>query len=166
LLGALAGYTLLAGLEAWLDRDLRRAPATAAAADWPELARGPIGPPADIIELQVPVWQAAVGELRDPQGGVVDCGAEGCRFSDGEQVDAPKLQPGFAQVGFSPQGRWFAARTSDRRVLVLWDRQRDRRHRLRGWQLSGWYREQPWLNRDEGAAPLALHAVLGHDDED
>ena len=165
LLGALAGYTLLAGLEAWLDRDLRRAPSAKAVADWPELARGPIGPPADIIELQLPAWQAGQGELPDPQGGVVNCCAEGCRFSDGERVDAPRKQPGFAQVGFSPEGRWFAARTSDQRVLVLWDRQRDRRHQLRGWQLSGWYHEQPWLNRDGDDVPLALHSVLGHDDE-
>ncbi|MEO7052085.1 MAG: hypothetical protein ABI128_10525 [Rhodanobacter sp.] len=163
LLGALAGYTLLAGLEAWLDRELRRAPATKAAADWPELARGPIGPPADIIELQLPAWRASQGELFDPQGGVVHCRAEGCRFSDGERVDAPNVQSGFAQVGFSPQGRWFAARTLDH--LVLWDRQRDRRHRLRGWQLSGWYHEQPWLTRRDGDVPLALRAVLGHDDE-
>ena len=129
LLGALAGYTLLAGLEAWLDRDLRRAPATEATANWPELARGPIGPTADIIELQLPVWQAAVGELPDPQGGLVDCGADGCRFSDGGRVEAPKA--GFAQVTFSPQGCWFAARAPDQRVLVLWDRQRDRRMRQR-----------------------------------
>ena len=165
LLGALAGYTLLAGLEAWLDRELRRAPATEAAASWPELARGPIGPPADVIELQLPAWQAGAGELLDPQGGVVTCGAAGCHFSDGEQVDAPTPQLGFAQVGFSPEGRWFAACTSDQRVLVLWDRQRDRRHQLRGWQLSGWYKEQPWLSRRDGDAPLALHAVLGHDND-
>lgn len=165
LLGALAGYTLLAGLEAWLDRDLRRAPATKAAADWPELARRPIGPPAEIIELQLPAWQAGDGKLYDPQGGVVDCGAAGCRFSDGERVDAPEPALGFAQVGFSPEGHWFAACTPDQRVLVLWDRLRDCRHQLRGWQLSGWYREQPWLSRPDSDVPLALPAVLGHDDD-
>ena len=165
LLGALAGYTLLAGLEAWLDRALRRAPATRAVAGWSELSRGPIGPPADVIELQLPAWQAGQGQLFDPQGGVVHCRADGCRFSDGERVDAPKPQLGFSQVGFSPQGRWFAACTSDQNVLVLWDRQRDRRHRLRGWQLCGWYREQPWLSRRDGDVPLALRAVLGHDDD-
>ena len=164
LLGALVGYTLLAGLEAWLDRELRRAPATAAA-DWPELALRSRGPPAEIIELQLPAWQAGHGQLLDPQGGVVNCGAEGCHFSDGERIDAPRVRTGFAQVGFSPEGRWFVACTSDQRVLVLWDRQRDRRHRLRGWQLSGWHREQPWLNRCDGSAPLALRAVLGHDAE-
>ncbi len=165
LLGALAGYTLLAGLEAWLDRDLRRAPASSDAADWSELARAPIGPPADIIELQPPTWHTASGELHDPQGGRVQCRAEGCQFGGGERVDAPITTAGFAQVGFSPEGRWFVACTPDQRVLVLWDRQRDRRHRLRGWQLRGWYREQPWLSRRDGDMPLALRAVLGHDDE-
>ncbi|MEO8778107.1 MAG: hypothetical protein ABI389_05480 [Rhodanobacter sp.] len=165
LLGALAGYTLLAGLEAWLDRELRRAPATKAVVDWPELVRGPIGPAAEIIELQLPAWQSGHGELFDPQGGVVNCGAGGCHFSDGEQVAATNARLAFAQVGFSPEGRWFAASTSDQRVLVLWDRLRDRRHRLRGWQLCGWYREQPWLSRHDGDVPLALRAVLGHDDD-
>ncbi len=165
LLGALAGYTLLAGLEAWLDRERRRAPAAAAAAEWPEFARAPIGPPAEIIELQLPDWQAASGELSDPQGGMVHCHVEGCRFDSGEQVDAPKTAGGFAQVGFSPEGRWFAACTPEQRVLMLWDRQHDRRHRLRGWRLSGWYREQPWLSRRDDDMPQALHTVLGDDDE-
>ncbi len=166
LLGALAGYTLLAGLEAWLDRDLRRAPVSSRAADWPELAHAPIGPPADIIDLQLPIWQAARGELCDPHGGLVRCDAAGCHFSDGERVDAPKISAGFAQVGFSPEGYWFAACTQDQRVLVLWDRRRDRRYRLRGWRLSGWYREQPWLSRRDDDMPLALHAVLGDGGDD
>ena len=162
LLGALAGYTLLAALEVWLQRDQRRASATAASPDWPELARAPIGPPAEIIELQPPAWQPASGEFPDPQGGTVDCRAEGCRFAEGERIEAPGTA-GFAQICFSPQGRWFVACTPDQRVLALWDRQRDRRHRLRGWQLCGWYREQPWLSRREGDMPLALGAVLGGD---
>ena len=162
LLGALAGYTLLAGLEAWLQRDLRRASGAAASADWPELARAPIGPPAEIIELQAPAWQPASGELPDPQGGAVHCSAEGCRFTDGARIEGP----GFAQVAFSPQGRWFAACTADRRVLALWDRQRERQHRLRGWHLCGWYREQPWLSRREDDMPLVLGAVLGGDHGD
>ena len=161
LLGALAGYTLLAGLEAWLDRDLRRAPAGSPAAEWPELARAPIGPPADIIELLPPQWHEARGELPDPLGGVVHCESGGCRFDDGTRVDAPG---GFARVAFSPAGRWFAA-CSGRRGVLLWDRQRDRRHRLRNWQLSGWHREQPWLSRREDSMPLALAAVLGRDEE-
>ena len=162
LLGALSGYTLLAGLEAWLDRDLRRA-TSAPVADWSELARAPIGPPAKIIELLPPAWHAAPGEVADPLGGVVHVAADGCRFADGARVDVPNGSGGFAQVAFSPDGRWFAARIRGRPVLLLWDRQRDRGHRLRGWQLSGWQRDQPWLSRREGAMPLALSAVLGRD---
>lgn len=164
LLGALAGYTLLIGLAVWLERDQRRASGTAASSDWPELARSPIGPPAEIIELQLPAWQPANGDLPDPQGGAVHCNVEGCRFADGERVDAPGAV-GFAQACFSPQGHWFAACTPDQRMLALWDRQRERWHRLRGWHLCGWYREQPWLSRREGDMPLALHAVLGGDEK-
>jgi hypothetical protein len=71
-----------------------------------------------------------------------------------------------AQAAFSPAGRWFAARMEHDRGVLLWDRERDRQHRLRNWQLCGWYREQPWLSRREGDMPLALPAVLGHDDDD
>jgi len=115
--------------------------------------------------LQAPDWQPASGDLPDPQGGTVHCRAEGCRFADGASLEASGTA-GFAQVGFSPQGRWFAACAPDQRVLALWDRQRDRRYRLRGWQLCGWYREQPWLSRRDGDMPLALGAVLGGDDGD
>ncbi|MEO6799509.1 MAG: hypothetical protein ABI178_06205 [Rhodanobacter sp.] len=166
LLGALAGYTLLAGLDAWLKRDQRRAPASGEASDWPELAHASTGPPAEIIELQEPAWQPADRELVDPRGGWVHCRADGCQFGNGKRVDAPNASATFAQAGFSPEGRWFAACTSDQHVLVLWDRQRDRQHRLRGWHLSGWHHEQPWLSRRDDAIPLALHAVLGHDDDD
>lgn len=159
LLGALVGYTLLAGLEAWLDRDLRRAPPGPPAAEWPELAHAPIGPPAEIIELLPPQWHEARGELPDPLGGAVHCEPGGCRFDDGTRIDA---RDGVIRVAFSPGGRWFAA-CSGKRGVLLWDRQRDRRHRLRNWQLCGWYREQPWLTRREGTVPLALAAVLGQD---
>jgi len=164
LLGALAGYTLLAGLDAWLKRDQRRA-AAAEAADWPELALASIGPPAEIIELQEPAWQPADDELPDPRGGLVHCGANGCQFGNGLRIDAPHASAGFARAGFSPDGRWFAACTTDERDLVLCDRQRDRRHRLRGWRLVGWHHEQPWLTRRGDDMPQSLHAVLGHDDE-
>ncbi|TAM06408.1 MAG: hypothetical protein EPN71_01005 [Rhodanobacter sp.] len=164
LLGALAGYTLLIGLDVWLQRDQRRASGTAASSDWPELARSPIGPSAQIIELQPPAWQPASGELPDPQGGTVQCSVEGCQFAGGERIEAPGAV-GFAQACFSPHGRWFAACTPEQRTLALWDRQRERRHCLRGWHLCGWYREQPWLSRREGEMPLALHAVLGDDDK-
>jgi prepilin-type processing-associated H-X9-DG protein len=161
LLGALAGYTLLAGLEAWLDRAQRRDPATAASAEWPELALAPIGPAAEIIELQLPAWQSADDGLIDPLADRVEYRGGNFLFADGSGIDG--VGP---HAAFSPAGRWFVARMPNDRGIVLWDRERQRRHRLRGWQLCGWYREQPWLIRREGDMPLALPAVLGQDDED
>ena len=160
LLGALTGYTLLAGLEAWLDRELRRAPA-APSAEWPELAMAPIGPAAEIIELQPPAWQTATDALVDPLGGHVLYREGAYRFEIGERIDGVGTQ-----AAFSPGGRWFAARLHNDRGVLLWDRQRERQHRLRGWQLGGWYREQPWLLRRDDDMPLALSAVLGEDDMD
>jgi hypothetical protein len=161
LLGALTGYTLLAGLEAWLDREQRREPVAAASAEWPELAMAPIGPAAEIIELQLPAWQSADQKLVDPLAHRVEYRGGGFLFADGDRIDG--VGP---QAAFSPAGRWFAAQMANGRGIVLWDRERQRRHRLRGWQLCGWYREQPWLSRREGDMPLALPAVLGRDDED
>lgn len=161
LLGALAGYTLLVGLEAWLDRELRRAPAAAPSAEWSELAMAPIGPAAEIIELQPPAWQAATNDLIDPLGGQVVYRDGTYRFEIGGSIDGVD-----AQAAFSPGGRWFAARLHNDRGVLLWDRRRERQHRLRGWQLGGWYREQPWLLRRDDDMPLALSAVLGEDDVD
>ncbi len=159
LLGALAGYTLLAGLEAWLDRELHRAPAAAPSAEWPELAMAPIGPAAEIIELQPPAWQVAANDLVDPLGGRVVYRDGAYLFDIGARIGGAD-----ACAAFSPGGRWFVARIDNERGVLLWDRQRERQHRLRGWQLGGWYREQPWLVRRDGDMPLALPAVLGEDD--
>jgi len=158
LLGALAGYTLLAGLEAWLDRALRRAPAVPSA-EWPELAMAPIGPAAEIIELQPPAWRVVADELVDPLGGRVVYRDGTYLFEAGERIDGVGMP-----AAFSPGGRWFAARLDNDRGVLLWDRQHERQHRLRGWQLGGWYREQPWLLRRDDDMPLALPAVLGEDD--
>ena len=163
LLGALAGYTLLAGLDAWLARDQHGAPVSAAAAsaEWPELAMAPIGPVAEIIELQVPVWQRVADGIVDPHGGRVDYRDGGYGFDNGRMMaNAGEF------AGFSPTGRWFVARMINDGGIMLWDRKRNHQHRLRGWQLCGWYREQPWLIRRDGDMPLALSAVLGRDDED
>jgi hypothetical protein len=164
LLGALVGYTLLAGLEAWLDRDLRRVSMATASAEWPELAMAPIGPLAEIIELQPPVWQLA-DELADPQVGQagyrhVVYADGGYRFADGMSIDG--VGP---HASFSPQGRWLVIRMNDDRGTVLWDRECNQLHRLRGWQLCGWHHEQPWLARREGEMPLALKVVLEQDDD-
>lgn len=159
LLGALAGYTLLAGLDAWLDRELRRAPPVGTPSDWPELALAPVGPPAEIIELLPPDWQGAADRAVDPLGGHAAYRAGSWWFDIGGQIAAVD-----ARSAFSPGGRWFAAPVDDGRGVLLWDRQRERQHRLRGWQLAGWYREKPWLQRHADDVPLALSAVLGEDD--
>lgn len=166
LLGMLAGYTLLAGLEAWLDRDLRRAKAVEAGsasgsfanptAEWPKLA--PVGPPAEIIELQLPVWHAGADGVDDPHGGRAVYRDGAYHFDDGTHIESVTTL-----AAFSPAGRWFAARMPNDRGVVLRDRDKGRLHRLHGWQLDGWYREQPWLIRREGDMPLALSAVLGND---
>lgn len=165
LLGVLIGYTLLIALESWLDRSHRPIPVQPgtrheAADEWPALALAPVGPAANIIELELPCWWSTAERLDDPCGGVVTCHGGSCHFSSGEHVD----QVG-AQVTFSADGHWFVAQTIDQRGLILWDRVRDRHHRLRGRQLAGWYRNQPWLSRADGDMPLALSAVLGRDDE-
>ncbi|HEY8327231.1 MAG TPA: hypothetical protein VIO59_02125, partial [Rhodanobacter sp.] len=129
------------------------------AAEWPELAMAPIGPAAEIIELQPPTWQTVTNDLVDPLGGRVVYREGAYLFEIGERIDGVG-----AQVAFSPGGRWFAARLHNDRGVLLWDRQRERQHRLRGWQLGGWYREQPWLLRRDDDMPLALSAVLGEDD--
>jgi len=159
LLGALVGYTLLAGLEAWLDRDLRRASPAAASTQWSELAMAPIGPSAEIIELQPPAWQLVTHDLVHPQAGQPDhlrvVYADGsCRLADGTSIDG--VGP---HVSFSPQGRWLAVRMNDDRGTALWDSECGQLHRLRGWQLCGWHHEQPWLARREGEMPVALQAV-------
>ncbi|MDE3072658.1 MAG: hypothetical protein KGJ63_07960 [Pseudomonadota bacterium] len=159
LLGALAGFTLLAGLEAWLDRDRRRAPEPAASAEWPALAMAPIGPATTIIELQPPQWQSAAEGLHDPRGGRAECRAEGCRLADGAWIEGA-VPP----LAFSPEGGWFAAGLSDGGI-VLWDRDRHRLHRLGGWMLCGWHGGQPWLARSEGEMPVALPSLPDPDDE-
>lgn len=161
LLGALTGYTLLAGLEAWLDRDQRRAPPAPASPEWPELAMAPIGPAAEIIELQPPQWQRFDDGVIDPLAGRVDYRDGSCFFEKGHEI--PDVG---SQAAFSPAGRWFVAQAAHDRGIVLWDRERDRRHRLRSWQLCGWYHEQPWLTRRDDDMPRPLAAVLGRDDEE
>jgi hypothetical protein len=163
LLGALVGYTLLAGLEAWLDRELRRAPIATASAEWPELAMAPIGPPGEIVELQPPVWQLVVDDLDDPHAAQAGYRRPvyadgGYRFADGMSIDG--VGP---HASFSPQGRWLVVRMNDERGIVLWDRECNQLHRLRGWQLCGWHAEQPWLTRDDSEMPLALRVVLEQD---
>ncbi len=176
LLGALAGYMLIVALELWLDRDSARPkaaagtttvlisgpvdpPPPAAASEWPaRVMVSAIGPPAEIITLQPPQWQAGDAALPDPWGDQTQYQDGGYRFIGKRRVDG--VEP---RACFSPDGRWFAAELARSRGILLWDRRGDRTHRLRGWQLAGWYREQPWLQRDVDAAPRPLAHVLGED---
>lgn len=158
LLGALAGYTLLAGLDAWLDRGRKRLPTRADDVEWPQLASAPIGPPAKIIELLPPRWCSAAAGLVDPFGchGVWQHGSY-C-IDDGRALDAVD-----DAISFSTSARWVAARMSAQQGIVLWDRQRDRRYRLRAWQLCGWHEDVAWLYRREGEMPMPLSVVLHED---
>lgn len=169
LLGALAGFTLLAGLEAWLDRDVQplvpnvdrasstpHEPSTDA---WPEMVLSSRAPPASVIELVPPRWHDGDAPLRDLDGLSVtfEPGSRGTGtycFDDGHRIDAASTQ-----ACFSPRGRWFATRSE--RGTMLWDRQKDRQHRLRRWQLCGWHEDQPWLQRREDTMPVSLAHALG-----
>lgn len=169
LLGALAGYMLVVGLELWLDRGVVHAPQTPPGAgdagspgmaEWPErVMSSAMGPPAELIELEVPQWRDADGDLSDPWGGHAGYDGRGYRFQGDRRLDGVD-----GRACFSPDGRWFAAPLVRARGVLLWDRRRDREHRLRGWLLAGWYREQPWLQRRAEAPPCTLQQVLGADE--
>jgi hypothetical protein len=150
LLGALVGFTLLAGLEAWIDRGRREKVAQPELRDWPSLALAPIGPGAAVVELAPPRW--GEGACADPRGGEARWDAGRFVLADGMAVE--RVQ---ARAAFSPDGRWFAARMP--RGLVLLDRDHGRSYRLRGWELCGWH-GGPWLARGNGPA-MAWREVLG-----
>lgn len=168
LLGALAGYTLLAGLEQWLDRDIPRAKqsiepppravrAADAASEWPaRVMSSAMGPPAEIITLEAPLWQTSTEDIADPWGHTLRYQHAAYRFAGDRRIEDVD-----ACACFSPDGRWFAARMCRARGVLLWDRRLDRQHQLRGWHLAGWYREQPWLQRHADDAPRTLQHVLG-----
>lgn len=163
LLGALAGFTLLAGLEAWLDRAIRRLPAAASSPipDWPELALAPIGPAVAIIELHPPQWLRLDGDVTDSRGGIVRWHADAAAGGRFQFADGTLLEAGASQCSFSPDGRWFATHPASGRGIVLLDRDTGQLHRLRGWQLCGWHTAQPWLMRGEHEAPATLSDALG-----
>lgn len=151
LVAALAGFTLLAGMDAWLDRELRRDPAPPPDTEWPEIARAPIGPPVHIIELQPPDWGSLSVGLVDPSG-------ESPRYRDGSVhfADGTVIVDVGPEAGFSADGQWFFARLPSHAGIALWNRQRDQPQRLRGWDLCGWDDGHPWIMRGEAGAPQAL----------
>lgn len=148
--GALVGFTLLAGLEAWLDRGRREQVAPPEVRDWPSLALAPIGPGAITVELAPPQWAGAA--CPDPRGGEARWEAGRFVLADGATVE--RVQP---HASFSPDGRWFAACLPN--GLVLLDRERGRSYRLRRWKLCGWH-DGPWLARGTGPV-MAWREVLG-----
>jgi hypothetical protein len=150
LLGALVGFTLIAGLEAWLDRGRREKVAQPELRDWPSLALAPIGPGAVMVDLVPPQWTE--GSCLDPRGG--EARWEDRRFVLGDGATVERVQP---RASFSPDGRWFVACTL--RGVVLLDRGHGRCHRLRGWELCGWH-DGPWLARGTGPA-MSWREVLG-----
>ena len=165
LLAALAGFSLLVLLENWLDRGRpdrsgRQGPPPSSADDWPAVALAPIGPAAAIIELRPPHWRALEEGLADPLGGVLRWRDEAVLLADGSRLYGLE-----SCCDFEADGRWLVLPVAQYRGVLLLDRRHDRRHRLRGWQLAGWYQGQPWLSRDEEQAPLSIAHVLGHDDD-
>lgn len=166
---ALAGFTLLAGLESWLDRARRREAALADAemaprtAEWPELALAPLRV-GGIVELAPVQWhaldEAANDSLDDGRGGRVryrrEPGFAGYVFDDGSRVEAP---PG--RLCVSPRGRWLALEAQP--GVLLWDRDLQQRHRLRRRRLCGWHDESPWLQGSDAGMPLPLRDALGRE---
>jgi hypothetical protein len=165
---ALVGFTLLAGLESWLDRARRREAAladadTPRAVEWPELALAPLRV-GGIVELAPVRWHApdevANDGLDDGHGGRVRYRREprfaGYVFDDGSRVEAP---PG--RLCFSPGGRWFALETQP--GVLLWDRELRQLHRLRRRRLCGWYEDAPWLQGSDAGMPMPLRDALGRE---
>ncbi len=163
---ALAGFTLLAGLESWLHRARRREAVLADAdaprsAEWPELALAPLRV-GGIVELAPVRWHApdeAVNDgLDDGHGGRVryrrEAGFAGYVFDDGARIEA---SPG--RLCFSPRGRWFALEAQP--GVLLWDRELRQLHRLRRHQLCGWHEDAPWLQGSDAGMPLSLRDALG-----
>lgn len=161
LLAALVGFSLLTLLEGWLNHRQQSAPPEVTAdgtddREWPSLALAPSGPPAQIIELQLPHWQALDHPLDDPLGGELDWCGGALQLADGSLVAG--VEP---RCEFGSDGRWLALPLAGKPGLMLLDRRRRRRHRLRGWQLCGWHEGVPWLSRDDERGPQPVAHVLG-----
>lgn len=162
---ALAGFTLLAGLESWLDRGRRREAArvpdpSAPTPEWPELALAPlrVGGIVELLPAQwLPLDERADSALDDRRGGHLryrrEPGFAGYVFDDGTRIEAP---PG--RLSISPGGRWLALEAKP--GVLLWDRDLRQRHRLRRRHLCGWHDEAPWLQGSDASMPLPLRDAL------
>lgn len=162
---ALAAFTLLAGLESWLDRGRRREAASAPGAnvptpEWPEPALAPLRV-GGIVELLPAHWltldESADSTLDDARGGCLryrrERGFAGYVFDDGTCIEAP---PG--RLSISPGGRWLALEAKP--GVLLWDRDLQQAHRLRRRYLCGWHDESPWLQASDAGMPLPLRDAL------
>ncbi|WP_431635891.1 hypothetical protein ACQVBX_00215 [Dyella sp. KULCS107] len=162
---ALAAFTLLAGLEAWLDRGLRREAARAPGAnapmpEWPEMALAPLRV-GGIVELLPAQWltldESPDSVLDDGRGCCLryrrERGFAGYVFDDGTRIEAP---PG--RLSISPGGRWLALEAKP--GVLLWDRDLRQPHRLRRRHLCGWHDESPWLQGSDAGMPLPLRDAL------
>ena len=161
--GALAGFTLLAGLESWLDRERRKHPSTAATAEagaeWPELALAPVRAGCGIVELIPPQWQPADTSDAEDVRYLQEPGFAGYAFADGTRIATPP-----ARRAAAPGGRWLAWEL--RQGVLLWDGERRRTYRLRRRHLCGWYEGQPWLQGGEADMPVPLREALGRERDD
>ncbi|HEX5306764.1 MAG TPA: hypothetical protein VFW82_11830 [Dyella sp.] len=165
---ALVGFTLLAGLESWLDRARRREAALADAAapptaEWPELALAPLRV-GGMVELAPVQWHTLddsdTAAPDDGAGGHVhyrrEPGFAGYVLDDGARIEAP---PG--RLCFSPRGRWLALEAQP--GVLLWDRKLGQIHRLRLRRLCGWHDDTPWLQGSEADMPLPLRDALARE---
>lgn len=162
---ALAGFTLLAGLETWLDRHRRVAraavPMPPAPPEWPERVQAPPPAGSGIIELEPPAWQAVdAAPIALPAGlwggslrYVRAEGFAGFRFDDGRGVAAP---PG--RCAIEPGGGWLAVEIPP--GVLLWEARDGRVYRLRRRQLCGWHAGRPWLQSGPGEMPVPLDEAL------
>jgi len=167
---ALAGFTLLVGLETWLDRHRRVVGAVAlppAGGEWPERVLAPPPAGSGIIELVPPQWQSCEeGPLALPAGMpgghvryVREAGFAGLRFDDGRDFEAP---PG--RCAIDPDGGWLAVEAPP--GVLLWERRDGRVHRLRRRRLCGWYAGRPWLQSGAGEMPVPLAEALRREPAD
>ena len=159
LLAALTGFSLLVLLESWQRHKPERNAALAASSpEWREMALAPVGPSAEIIELQPPTWLQLDDRAEDNPAGITWHTRNGCRI--GGDVSIDHVEP---RVSLAPGQGWLALPITSARGVVLYDRTRQKQYRLRGWQLYGWHAGEAWLSRGDDRPPLALSHVLGQD---
>jgi hypothetical protein len=140
MLAGLAGFSLVVLVESFARKPGLGAPA-GEPREWPEIALDKVGPPAAIIELTPVAWTS-------------DSALPGAPFADGQLPER-----GTGRYAISPDGNWWLAEL--RGGVAVFDRERGKVHRLRGWKACGWH-GQPWFEQRGSDLPMSLHDVLGH----